>query len=390
MAGKGPSPLLGYNTNVRRRGVLCHVQTEDSGISHPHVITHVFTAGTIIGTRKRSYKEHVGADQLEPLVRKLMQEQHKAMCIALRDGELDANLPTRDTAKMEAFTDEASPPLEAPSPPPPETEPVLELDLGEDVLEAARAGTPTPPSPRPAVHFAADAVPTPIVPAKEPALPPIPAVAVAAASDVAKPKGTPLTSPQRASLVGGPGTPPQRASLVGGPGTPPQRASLVGGPGVAPPPTRPPPERPPWLAEPRETPPPPSMVQSKPQQLPADTTYGAKPQETVPVPSPRTSPPVTRKRASTLPPPPRPVAVGRRAPAEPPAGEDGAGRYSSKASTLFSTRRGPTPPPPPPPVKEPRRPPSTPRSSIFGQEYISEKSLDEVILAYLSEEMDEK
>src|SRR5688572_9428000 len=111
MAGKGPSPLLGYNTNLRRRGVLCHVQTEDSGIAHPHVITHVFTAGTIIGTRKRAYVEHLGATDLELVVRKLMQEQHKAMCIALRDGDLDANLPAaaRDTAKMEPFAPGASP-----------------------------------------------------------------------------------------------------------------------------------------------------------------------------------------------------------------------------------------------------------------------------------------
>jgi len=107
MAGKGPSPLLGYNTNVRRKGVLCHVQTEDSGIAHPHVITHVFTAGTIIGTRKLTYQEHLGEDNLETTVRKLMQGQHKAMCIALRDGEFDANLPTRDTVKVPAFREEA-------------------------------------------------------------------------------------------------------------------------------------------------------------------------------------------------------------------------------------------------------------------------------------------
>src|SRR5688572_5856887 len=101
MAAKAPSPLLGYNTNVRHKGVLCHVQTEDSGILHPHIITHLFTAGTIIATRKRSYREHVGAGDLETTVRKLMQEQHKAMCIALRDGEFDGTLPIRDTVKID-------------------------------------------------------------------------------------------------------------------------------------------------------------------------------------------------------------------------------------------------------------------------------------------------
>ncbi len=360
MAGKGPSPLLGYNTNLRRRGVLCHVQTEDSGVAHPHVITHVFTAGTIIGTRKRSYKEHVGAEDLESIVRKLMQEQHKAMCIALRDGELDANLPTRDTAKMDAFTyDAASLAVAAAAEPPPvapsESEAVLEIDLEDDDLEVQRSGTPTPPSPQPAALIVDEAAVTPRVPSRESAPPPPPSVAPPATPVVGKAEATPL---------------------------------------VAPPPTRPPPERPHWAAELRETPPPPSMVQSKPRELPADTTYKAKPRETPPPPPrgpSRTPLPATRKRASTVPPAPRPVAVGRRAPTEPPVtSEDGAGRYSSKAPTLFASKRGPTPPPPPPPPKEVRRPKSSPRSSIFGQEYISEKSLDEVILSYLSEEMDEK
>ena len=36
------SPLLGFNNNVRHKGRLFHIQTEDSGVRHPHVITHLF------------------------------------------------------------------------------------------------------------------------------------------------------------------------------------------------------------------------------------------------------------------------------------------------------------------------------------------------------------
>ena len=87
---KGPSPLLGYNTNVRHKGRLYHIQTEDSGIHHPHVITHLFAdGGRIIASRKTSYSEYVGADGYSAVVKKLMQEQHKAMFIALRDGLYD-------------------------------------------------------------------------------------------------------------------------------------------------------------------------------------------------------------------------------------------------------------------------------------------------------------
>jgi hypothetical protein len=87
---RGPSPLLGYNTNVRHKGKLYHIQTEDSGINHPHIITHLFAdGGRIIASKKTAYAQYVGSEKLQEIVKKLMQEQHKAMFIALRDCVYD-------------------------------------------------------------------------------------------------------------------------------------------------------------------------------------------------------------------------------------------------------------------------------------------------------------
>jgi len=84
------SPLLGFNNNVKHRGRLFHIQTEDSGIRHPHVITHLFAdGGRILKTIKTSYAQHIGNDRLSAVVRELMKEQHKTMFIALRDGTFD-------------------------------------------------------------------------------------------------------------------------------------------------------------------------------------------------------------------------------------------------------------------------------------------------------------
>ena len=89
---RAPSPLLGYNTNVRHKGKLYHIQTEDSGVNHPHIITHLFAdGGRIIASRKTDYRQHLGAGNLHEIVKKLMQEQHKAMFIALRDCVYDEN-----------------------------------------------------------------------------------------------------------------------------------------------------------------------------------------------------------------------------------------------------------------------------------------------------------
>lgn len=84
------SPLLGYNTNVRHHGKLYHIQTEDSGVKHPHIITHLFAdGGRIIASKKTSYADIVGREDLKDRVKQMMRDQHKAMFIALRDGEYD-------------------------------------------------------------------------------------------------------------------------------------------------------------------------------------------------------------------------------------------------------------------------------------------------------------
>jgi hypothetical protein len=119
------APLLGYNTNVRHKGRLYHIQTEDSGIGHPHIITHLFAdGGRIVGSKKTSYAEHLSAVGLQDTVKKLMQAQHKAMFIALRDGHFDesgpSEIPTEHTATI----------------------PVAEALGGEGAGAAAKAGAP--------------------------------------------------------------------------------------------------------------------------------------------------------------------------------------------------------------------------------------------------------
>lgn len=85
-----PSPLVGYNTNVRHKGKLYHIQTEDSGVKRPHVITQLFAdGGRIIASEKSSYQEHLQSENLQGIVKQMMQDQHKRVFIALRDGVYD-------------------------------------------------------------------------------------------------------------------------------------------------------------------------------------------------------------------------------------------------------------------------------------------------------------
>jgi hypothetical protein len=81
--------LTGFNTNIRHRGVLFHVQSEDSGKAHPHIITHLYHGGTIIFSEKSSYASRVTEPNLEDVVRGLMEGQHKAVLKRLRAGDFN-------------------------------------------------------------------------------------------------------------------------------------------------------------------------------------------------------------------------------------------------------------------------------------------------------------
>ena len=87
--------LPGFNTNVRHRGVLFHVQSEDSGRAHPHVITHLYHGGTILFSEKSSYADRLDATDLPARVRELMESQHRSVLERLGSGAFDPNIRER-------------------------------------------------------------------------------------------------------------------------------------------------------------------------------------------------------------------------------------------------------------------------------------------------------
>ena len=158
--------LSGFNTNVRHRGLLLHVQTEDSGRAHPHIITHLYHGGTILASERSQYGDRLEVQDLAAQVRALMEEQHRTMLRRLKRGELDAKLVER--LGTQAFSDdtgaatasgatgptspavgeaEAAVSLEAEipgAPAPGEERPLDELVLEYLVERASRTGRPLP------------------------------------------------------------------------------------------------------------------------------------------------------------------------------------------------------------------------------------------------------
>ncbi len=165
---KVQSPLLGYNTNVRHKGKVFHIQTEDSGIQKPHVMTHLFAdGGRILKSQKTGYAHLLETDDLEKQVKKLMQDQHKAMFIALREGQFDEMAGVNVAAPAAAVeasipTDESnSVPPAAPTP----LTPSLPISRGAPPPPPPRSNLPTAPS-APPLSVAASVPPLPLAAAK--------------------------------------------------------------------------------------------------------------------------------------------------------------------------------------------------------------------------------
>jgi hypothetical protein len=304
---KAPSPLLGYNNNVRHKNRVFHIQTEDSGIKHPHIITHLFMdGGRILKSVKTSYADHIGKEKFGDVVRAMMKEQHKSMFRALRDGDFD---PVIDEAIAAANRKSDS--------------------MIAAQKAAARASVPPPP---------------PVPPPSEPG------------PQTIREEAPPLTldldtlADQGASFQPQADLPPPPANVLsargGDPGTGRYRT-----------------------VEEREEKAPPSRRGGAKSERPPATKKSERP--------PKAAPKSERPRAV------REERVKRSDPrAEPPS------EPKQPAASKQSARPGPNQPAAvrPAAIFGQARPQ---QSSIFGEDIISDKSLDEVILSYLAEDLEE-
>jgi pSer/pThr/pTyr-binding forkhead associated (FHA) protein len=95
---------VGFNNNVKYKTRTFHIQTEDSGLDKPHIITHLFAdGGRVVKSHKRSYSEQVQRHDVAQYVRQLMKGQHLEMALALRDGKFDEIIEGRAIGGMDVL-----------------------------------------------------------------------------------------------------------------------------------------------------------------------------------------------------------------------------------------------------------------------------------------------
>ncbi len=84
--------IVGFNHNISYKGVGFHVQTEDSGVKSPQLVTLLYHGGTIIASKKTVYADILKVENLAQVVEDLAKEQHKGMLRSLTQGEFDQKI----------------------------------------------------------------------------------------------------------------------------------------------------------------------------------------------------------------------------------------------------------------------------------------------------------
>lgn len=355
------SPILGYNHNFRHRGRVFHVQTEDSGVDNPHIFTHLFHGGVILSSRKLEYD----AASAEELVKSLMQSQHKAVLRDLKTGTFDEKIvaylgPHPDDRDESARPETVDPSLVPRGEPPPVS-----------VQFAPTAPIHDPPSEPVEIHQARPDEPGHIHSPAPPGAPTPPGSSTYIQKGSVRREAPLLTTSQMLALIGDAdddAAEPVRAERPVQPVQP-----------RAPTPSKPPPI--PMAARRRPTRPPQRFPSTQPRSKP-----GSAPP---PIPATRTPSGLHRSSGSVVVSRPA-VIVG--APPKVVGGD--AGRGQPRGRNARATASSAPPSSAPPPSSRPRARARAAREekasdSLFGGDLISEKSLDEVILAYLSEDTEE-
>jgi hypothetical protein len=137
MAGPVKQTMLpGYNHNVTYKGLTFHIQTEDSGINNPHIITLLYSGGNILARKKTSYADIIKHERLVDVVRELMQDQHKLMLKDLKNGVFDNHpLVKAELEKRGVKPTAAAAQAPAPAPQAPLLEPEIKEKPAQKTIE---------------------------------------------------------------------------------------------------------------------------------------------------------------------------------------------------------------------------------------------------------------
>lgn len=99
------SVITGFNSDVKYKGKVYHVQTEDKGTENPLIETLIYKGGEILASRRLPYKDLIEGDDTEAAISHLMEEQHNTMILEVKRGQY---APAEETKPAEGPSEDLS------------------------------------------------------------------------------------------------------------------------------------------------------------------------------------------------------------------------------------------------------------------------------------------
>jgi hypothetical protein len=84
--------ITGYNTDIRYKERVFHVQTEDKGVNNPFIESVVYFGGQVMAAKRATYADLLQEGRGSEAIASRMDNQHRMMIAAIRSGKLDGKL----------------------------------------------------------------------------------------------------------------------------------------------------------------------------------------------------------------------------------------------------------------------------------------------------------
>lgn len=92
--------IVGFNTDIKYRDEIFHIQTEDKGQNNPIVETLVYHSGEILLSRRIGYGHLMKKTDLRKRIKNIMKTQHDEVITELKGGKF-MHLISMETQTMD-------------------------------------------------------------------------------------------------------------------------------------------------------------------------------------------------------------------------------------------------------------------------------------------------
>ena len=95
--------IIGFNTDIKYRDEVFHIQTEDKGENNPTVETLVYHNGEILLSRRISYSHLSAKSDARKRIKNMMKTQHDHVITELKGGKF-LHLLSLDTQTVDEIS----------------------------------------------------------------------------------------------------------------------------------------------------------------------------------------------------------------------------------------------------------------------------------------------